>query len=250
MTMKFGLMYEIQIPEPHYDGIEQERYKQVMAQVELADEVGFQYFWTVEHHFLREFSHCSAPEVLYGALSQRTKRIRIGHAVTLLPGQYNHPVRVAERAAVLDIVSDGRMDLGTGRSTTLIEMDGFQVDPEETRAQWEEAVAMIPRMWTEDPFTHEGRFYRIPPRSVIPKPVQKPHPPLWVVVLLPLAHPIHIAEDIATLDHISRGRVEFGVGRGTFPDTRGRGDQRTRGPGSRSEIRQGLKSDLSTRARS
>src|SRR5437870_13256245 len=66
--MKFGLMYEIQIPEPHYDGIEQERYKQVMAQVELADEVGFQYFWTVKHHFLREFSHCSAPEVLYGAL--------------------------------------------------------------------------------------------------------------------------------------------------------------------------------------
>jgi alkanesulfonate monooxygenase SsuD/methylene tetrahydromethanopterin reductase-like flavin-dependent oxidoreductase (luciferase family) len=138
MTMKFGLMYEIQIPEPHYDGIEQERYKQVMVQVELADEVGFQYCWTVEHHFLREFSHCSAPEVLYGALSQRTKRIRIGHAVALLPGQYNHPVRVAERAAVLDIVSDGRMDLGTGRSTTLIEMDGFQVDPEETRAQWEE----------------------------------------------------------------------------------------------------------------
>ena len=183
--MKFGLMYEIQIPEPHYDGIEQERYKQVMAQVELADEVGFQYFWTVEHHFLREFSHCSAPEVLYGALSQRTKRIRIGHAVALLPGQYNHPVRVAERAAVLDIVSDGRMDLGTGRSTTLIEMDGFQVDPEETRAQWEEAVAMIPRMWTEDPFTHEGRFYRIPPRSVIPKPVQKPHPPLWVACSQP-----------------------------------------------------------------
>src|SRR3989454_10798437 len=156
-TMQFGLMYEIQVPEPHYDGIEQERYKQVMAQVELADEVGFAYFWTVEHHFLREFSHCSAPEVLYGAISQRTKRIRIGHAVALLPGQYNHPVRVAERAAVLDIVSDGRMDLGTGRSTTLIEMDGFQVDPEETRAQWEEAIGMIPRMWTQDPFSHEGR---------------------------------------------------------------------------------------------
>ncbi len=132
--MKFGLMYEIQIPEPHYPGVEAERYKQVLAQVDLADEVGFDYFWTVEHHFLREFSHCSAPEVLYGAISQRTKRIRIGHAVALLPGQYNHPVRVAERAAVLDILSDGRMDLGTGRSTTLIEMDGFEVDPEETRA--------------------------------------------------------------------------------------------------------------------
>ena len=183
--MKFGLMYEIQIPKPHHPGIEQERYKQVLAQAELADEVGFDYFWTVEHHFLTEFSHCSAPEVLYGAISQRTRRIRIGHAVALLPGQYNHPVRVAERAAVLDILSDGRVDLGTGRSTTLIEMDGFQVDPEETRPQWEEAIRMIPKMWTEDPFSHEGRFYQIPPRSVIPKPVQKPHPPLWVACSQP-----------------------------------------------------------------
>ena len=142
--MKFGLMYEIQIPEPHYDGIEQERYQQVMAQVELADEVGFEYFWTVEHHFLREFSHCSAPEVLYGALSQRTKRIRIGHAVALLPGQYNHPVRVAERAAVLDIVSDGRMELGTGRSTTLIEMDGFQViQALRSRPDWQNVPIII-----------------------------------------------------------------------------------------------------------
>ena len=183
--MKFGMMYEIQIPEPHYPGIEKERYDQVLAQVELGDEVGFDYFWTVEHHFLTEFSHCSAPEALYGAVSQRTKRIRIGHAVALLPGEYNHPVRVAERAAVLDILSDGRMDLGTGRSTTLIEMDGFEVDPETTQAQWEEAITMIPRMWTEDPFVHEGRFYNIPPRSVIPKPVQSPHPPLWVACSQP-----------------------------------------------------------------
>ena len=183
--MKFGLMYEIQIPEPHYPGIEQERYKQVLAQVELADQVGFDYFWTVEHHFLNEFSHCSAPEVLYGAISQITKRIRIGHAVALLPSQYNHPVRVAERAAVLDILSDGRMDLGTGRSTTLIEMDGFEVNPEDTKAQWEEAVSIIPRMWTEDPFAHEGRFFNIPARSVIPKPVQKPHPPMWVACSQP-----------------------------------------------------------------
>ena len=121
--MKFGLMYEISIPEPHYPGIEKERYDQVLAQVELGDEVGFDYFWTVEHHFLTEFSHCSAPEVLYGAVSQRTKRIRIGHAVVLLPQQYNYPIRVAERAAVLDILSNGRMDLGTGRSDSTTEMD-------------------------------------------------------------------------------------------------------------------------------
>ena len=183
--MKFGLMYEIQIPEPHYPGLEKERYDQVLAQVDLADEVGFDYFWTVEHHFLTEFSHCPAPEVLYGAVSQRTKRIRIGHAVVLLPHQYNHPVRVAERAAVLDILSNGRVDLGTGRSTTLIEMDGFEVNPEETRAQWEEAISIIPKMWTEDPFSHEGQFFTIPPRSVIPKPVQSPHPPLWVACSQP-----------------------------------------------------------------
>ena len=183
--MKFGMMYEIQIPEPHYPGIEYERYKQVMAQVQLADEVGYDYFWTVEHHFLTEFSHCSAPEVLYGAISQLTRKIRIGHAVVLLPHRYNHPIRVAERAAVLDIVSDGRMDLGTGRSATLIEMDGFEIDPEETQAQWEEAISIIPRMWTEDPFSHDGHYYKIPPRSVIPKPVQKPHPPLWVACSQP-----------------------------------------------------------------
>ena len=183
--MKFGLMYEIQIPEPHYPGIEKERYDQVLAQVELGDEVGFDYFWTVEHHFLKEFSHCSAPEVLYGAISQRTKRIRIGHAVTLLPKQYNHPIRVAERSAVLDILSNGRMDLGTGRSDTTTEMDAFEIDPEETRAQWREAVSIIPKMWTEDPFSHEGHFFNIPPRSVIPKPIQSPHPPLWVACSQP-----------------------------------------------------------------
>lgn len=183
--MKFGLMYEMQIPEPHYPGIEADLYNQVLAQAELADEVGFDYFWTVEHHFLHEFSHSSAPEVFYGAVSQRTKRIRIGHAVALLPGQYNHPIRVAERAAVLDILSGGRMDLGTGRSSTLIEMEAFEVDPEETKPQWEEAIRMIPRMWTEDPFSHQGTYYNIPPRSIIPKPVQTPHPPLWVACSQP-----------------------------------------------------------------
>ena len=183
--MKFGLMYEIQIPLPHYPGIEAEKYKQVLAQVKLADEVGYDYAWTVEHHFLTEFAHCSAPEVLYGAFSQITKRIRIGHAVVLLPGRFNHPVRVAERVAVLDILTGGRVDLGTGRSTTLIEMGGFEVDPEETQPQWEEAISIIPRMWTEDPFSHEGHFYNIPPRSIIPKPVQKPHPPLWMAASQP-----------------------------------------------------------------
>jgi len=183
--MKFGLMYEIQIPEPHYPGIVKDTYNQVMAQVILAEEMGFEHFWTVEHHFLTEFSYCPAPEVLYGAVSQRTSKIRIGHAVALLPPQYNHPIRVAERAAVLDILSDGRVDLGTGRSTTLIEMGGFGIDPEDTRPMWEEALSMIPRMWLEEPFSHEGHYFKIPPRSIIPKPIQQPHPPLWMACSQP-----------------------------------------------------------------
>ena len=183
--MKFGLMYEIQVPEPHHPGIEQERYKQVLAQVDLADEMGFDYFWTVEHHFLREFSHCSAPEVLYGAISQRTKRIRIGHAVALLPGQYNHPV--AGGGAGGGAGHPERRADGPGNGTfDDADRDGrFEVNPEDTRAQWEEAVRMIPRMWTEETFSHEGQFYTIPPRSVIPKPVQKPHPPMWVACSQP-----------------------------------------------------------------
>lgn len=183
--MKFGLMYEIQIPEPHYPGIVKDTYDQVLAQVVLAEEMGFAHFWTVEHHFLTEFSYCPAPEVLYGAVSQRTSKIRIGHAVALLPPQYNHPIRVAERAAVLDLLSGGRVDLGTGRSTTLIEMGGFGINPEETRPMWEEALSIIPRMWLEDPFSHEGHYFKIPPRSIIPKPLQQPHPPLWMACSQP-----------------------------------------------------------------
>ena len=166
--MKFGLMYEIQVPEPHYPGIEAERYKQVMAQVELADDVGFDYFWTVEHHFLREFSHCSAPEVLYGAISQRTKRIRIGHAVALLPGAYNHPstrCRARRRPRHRQRRADGS---GHWSLHTLIEMDGFEVDPETTKAQWREAIGMIPRMWTEDPL--------LPRRRVLQRPAALGHP--------------------------------------------------------------------------
>src|SRR6266567_6267153 len=143
MTMKFGLMYEIQIPEPHYDGIEQDRYKQVMAQVALADEVGFEYFWTVEHHFLDEYSHCTAPEVLYGAISQRTKRIRIGHGVRLLPYPYNHPIRVAEQAAFVDILSNGRLEFGTGRSISRNELEGFGIPPHTARGRWEESLRLI-----------------------------------------------------------------------------------------------------------
>src|SRR5438128_8822525 len=125
VVMDFGIFYEIQVASPLKNRRrEYEVFHQVLAQVELAEEVGFDSFWTVEHHFQPGFSHSSAPEVLYGAISQRTSKIRIGHAVLLLPFPYNHPIRIAERVATLAILSSRRVDVGTGRSSTQVERRG------------------------------------------------------------------------------------------------------------------------------
>ena len=184
--MDLGLQYEIQRSRPHYPNFMYEIYHQATEQVKLADRLGYHSVWTVEHHFLNEWSYSSAPEVWYGALSQVTSRIRLGHGVCLLPIPFNHPVRVAERIAVLDIMSNGRVDCGTGRSITEQELGGFDINPEDSRPMWEEAVAEIPRMWTNEIYPgHEGKYFKMPPREVIPKPIQKPHPPLWVAATQP-----------------------------------------------------------------
>ena len=183
--MKFGLLYELEYAKPWYEGWEARIFHQALDQIELADRAGFDYVWEVEHHFLTEYSHSSAPEVFLGAVSQRTKRIRIGHGIVLLPMAYNNPIRVAERIATLDILSGGRVEFGTGRSGTPAELEGFGVDPADSKAMWDEAVRIIPRMWTEDPFCYEGRFFSMPARSIWPKPVQKPHPPMWVAAASP-----------------------------------------------------------------
>src|SRR4051794_33515968 len=142
--------------------------------------MGFHAFWTVEHHFLEEYSHCSNPEVLYGAVAARTKNIRIGYGVRLLPAPYNHPIRTAESVAVLDLISDGRVDFGTGRSSTRAELEGFDVDPDQTRAMWREALAHIVGAWTEDEYQAQGEYWQMgAPRRVIPKPLQQPHPPIF-----------------------------------------------------------------------
>ncbi len=184
--MELGLQYEIQRSRPFYDNFMYEIYRQATEQVKLADQLGFHSVWTVEHHFLTEWSYSSAPEVWYGALSQVTRRIRLGHGVCLLPIPFNHPARVAERIAVLDIMSNGRVECGTGRSITEQELEGFNINPEDSRPMWEEAVAEIPKMWTNEIYPgHEGKYFRMPPREVIPKPVQKPHPPLWLAATQP-----------------------------------------------------------------
>ena len=183
--MRFGLLYEMEM-HPELGSSESDVYWQAIEQVKLAEEVGFDYVWCVEHHFLEGFSHSSAPEIFLTAVAQHTSRIRIGHGVVLLPIPFNHPARVAERTATLDILCKGRLDVGTGRSITMAELGGFGIDPDDSRPMWEEAVRIVPRMWTEHEFSgFDGRFVKMPPRVVVPKPVQKPHPPMWMACTSP-----------------------------------------------------------------
>jgi alkanesulfonate monooxygenase SsuD/methylene tetrahydromethanopterin reductase-like flavin-dependent oxidoreductase (luciferase family) len=183
--MKFGLLYEMETPRPWHALSEYNIYWEALAQIELADRLGFDYVWEVEHHFLEEYSHSPAPEVFYGAVTQRTKNIRIAHGVRLLPFNFNHPIKVAEQAAVLDILSNGRMELGTGRSTTAQELDGFNVDYDRTRDEVKEALEIIVKAWTEEILEYDGKLMKVPPRRVVPKPMQKPHPPMWMACVAP-----------------------------------------------------------------
>src|SRR3989449_3202596 len=184
--MKFGLFYEHQLPRP-YDqddwDVEDEHkiLKNALDQVELADKLGFDYVFEVEHHFLEEYSHSSAPEVFLAAASQRSKQIRLGHGIVLCPPGYNHPARVAERIATLDLVSKGRVEFGTGESASRLELEGFGIDPTHKREMWLEAIEQIALMMKQSPYPgYDGKFFSMPPRNVVPKPVQKPHPPMWL----------------------------------------------------------------------
>ncbi len=180
-SVKFGIFYEHQLPRPWSDGAELKLFQDALDQVELADKLGFDTVWEVEHHFLEEYSHSSAPEVFLAACSQRTKNIRLGHGIVQTAPAYNHPARVAERIATLDLVSKGRVELGTGESSSRAELRGFRIDVEHKRAMWREGLKVALRCMTETPFTgFKGDFVEMPPRNCVPKPVQKPHPPLWV----------------------------------------------------------------------
>ena len=179
--MRFGVFYEHQLPRPWEDESEHRLLQDALEQVELADRLGFDVVWEVEHHFLEEYSHSSAPEVFLGACSQRTKDIRLGHGIVLTAPGYNHPARTAERIATLDLVSGGRVEFGSGESGSEAELGGFLVDPATKRQAWLEGLEVAVRCMTETPFTGvDGTYVRMPPRNVVPKPLQKPHPPLWV----------------------------------------------------------------------
>ena len=179
--MKFGTFYEHQLPRPWKEGDELRLFQEALDQVELADKLGLDYVWEVEHHFLEEYSHSSAPEVFLAACSQRTKNIRLGHGIKLMPPNYNHPARVAEEIASLDLVSNGRVEFGTGESSSLAELGGFNIPVNLKREQWQEALEQTCNMMAMEPYPgYEGKYFSMPCRNVLPKPVQRPNPPLWV----------------------------------------------------------------------
>ncbi len=183
--MKFGIFYELSVPRPWDGEAERKVYMNALEQVRLADELGFDQVWAVEHHFLEEYSHCSAPELFLTACAMQTKNIHVGHGIVICVPEFNHPIRIAERAAVLDILSGGRLEFGTGRSATWTELGGFGANPDETKKSWDEFVHCIPKMWTQEKFSYEGRYFSMPSRAVLPKPYHTPPPPMWVAVTSP-----------------------------------------------------------------
>jgi len=179
--VKFGLFYEHQVPRPWDAESERRVLVEALDQIELADRLGIEYVWEVEHHFLEEYSHSPAPEVFLAACSQRTRRIRLGHGIALMPPKINHPARVAERIAVLDLISGGRVEWGTGESTTALELGGFGIDPAQKQAMWEEAAEQAANLLAMTPYPgFRGRFFEMPCRNLVPKPYQRPHPPMWL----------------------------------------------------------------------
>ena len=176
--MKFGIFYEHQLPRPWTERSEYELLQNSLVQIELADKLGYDYAWEVEHHFLEEYSHSSAPEVFLAAASQRTKQIRLAHGIIQLTT--NHPARVAERVSTLDLLSHGRVEMGIGEGASTTELHPFDRRFRDKRAVWEDAVKALMPMFTSEACEYHGEYFDFPLRNVLPKPYQKPHPPLWV----------------------------------------------------------------------
>ncbi len=195
--MKFGLLYEMQRPHEDFKIDYTALIEETLEQCQLADEVGFDYLWFVEHHFLTTFSGSSAPEVIMSALARLTKRIRLGFGVVILP--HHRPTQVAERVAMVDHLSGGRVEFGVGRSSPYEQL-GMGVDPRDTREIMEESLRMVPEIWrTEGNFEWEGKFYNIPPREILPKPKQDPHPPIWMACTQPSSYEMAAQNGIGVL---------------------------------------------------
>ena len=207
--MDISLFFELETADLSESGARR-CYQECIEQVMLADQLGYRTAWFVEHHFLPFLSFCTSPELVLSYLAAHTRNIRLGHGIVLLPFNINHPLRVAERVAVLDLLSNGRIEFGGGRSTTDAELSAFKVDPDATRPQWEESLRALPAMWTQERFSWNSPTLKIPERAIVPKPVQKPHPPMWVACNQP-----------ATVEFAGRnglGVLGFGIGQGQSND--------------------------------
>ncbi len=198
--MRFSLFYEMQIDNPTPER-ERQLFMDCLEQAVLADEVGFDGIWAVEHHGLYEYAHSSAPEIFLSFVAAKTKRINICHGSTLLPKNFNHPIRIAERLATLDIMSGGRVYWGAAKSGTSVEQGAFEIDPKDLHEQWLEALEMIPKMWQEGPFSWEGKYYNIPATHVVPKPTR--HPPVFAACSRP--------ELAVNAGHLGLGALNFAV---------------------------------------
>ena len=214
--MKFGLFYQLPCtPEQNAAT----RYQETIDQIVYADELGFDTAWLAELHFNPSFSIMPAPLILAAVLAQRTQNIRLGTAVALLPLQ--HPLRTAEEAAVVDILSQGRLEFGVGRGEITIHYQGFDVPREENRGRFEETLTIIKQAWTQETCTFDGTYFHVPETAVVPKPLQKPHPPLRVaansletaVFAGEHGYPVFVASPINASrklpEHIGRYRQAF-----------------------------------------
>jgi alkanesulfonate monooxygenase SsuD/methylene tetrahydromethanopterin reductase-like flavin-dependent oxidoreductase (luciferase family) len=182
--MKFSLIYEAQTVQTTPE-VEFQLFHDIIEQCLLAEQVGFDRIWAVEHTALPQYAHMSAPETFLAFLAGKTSRIEIGHGVVCLPPAMNHPIKVAERAATLDILSKGRLHLGFGKGGTQQEAGSFGYDLRALPPMIEEAMYLIPRIMTEEFIEHDGEYVKIPRRPIHPKPHQKPHPPLYMACTRP-----------------------------------------------------------------
>lgn len=179
--MRFGVFYELQLPKPWDEDAEHRLIHEALEQVQLADSIGIDYAWAVEHHFLDEYSHCSASDVFLTALAAKTENIRVGFGIRQVIPNYNHPSRTAESVAMLDLISDGRVEFGIGEGATRLELHGYGIPAKEKRQLSLEAAEQIANMMVMDPYPgYEGQGFSMPCRNVLPKPHQKPHPPMWL----------------------------------------------------------------------
>src|SRR5437016_3566775 len=162
-------------------GAEHARLLSEVALAEVGDRHNWKYSWWTEHHFLQEYSHISANEVIMPWVLARTQQMHVGSGIINITPPVNHPVRVAERVAMMDHVSGGRFEFGTGRGSSTTEMGGFGItDPEVTRDMYDEVIVEFKRMWADGTYEFSGKFFTMPTRNVLPKPYVKPHPPMWV----------------------------------------------------------------------